>query len=313
VPKGIELKDRIRAIVKNNLPFRKQIRALKRAIVPYRSNPKNDETLLAHSLFIVDALKRTGADLATSTLVEIGSGWVPVLPLVFRMAGASEIVTLDQDRLMDKNTFLHAINYISLNLQRLLDQTGVRGSMLSISRLPSRHARDFNSLCRAAGVTYLAPADFMDLAPGSADFIVSRTVLEHIPEELLAMIFKHAANVLRPGGMMCHLIDMSDHFEHKDKSLSRVDMLRYSTKDWRARTRDPQDYQNRLRRFDFLRILDNTGWEVLKVTGDPDARAVTDLKAMKIMPRYAGVAHEELAILTSLVVARRKINGSTSP
>ena len=66
---------------------------------------------------------------------------------------------------------------------------------------------------------------------------------------------------------------------------------------------DPQDYQNRLRQFDYVRLLNETGWKILKMKGEPDPKALQDLKGMKIMPVYANVPHEELAILTSLIVA----------
>src|SRR5436190_6271813 len=282
------------SILKNSIPFRRQIRALKRAIVPYRSNPANDSDLLEWSLRMAAALADAGAQIPASTVVEIGSGWVPILPLVFRMAGAREIITVDQDRLMDRHTFLHAISSIRKNFDRLLDPTGAPKALFDLQRLPGRREDSFSGLCAQAGMTSKAPSDFMDLAPGSADFIVSRTVLEHIPERVLRNIFAHAAKVLRPGGMMCHEIDMSDHFEHKDKSISTVDMLRHDDGAWRAKTRDPQDYQNRLRRFEFAQILRECGWEILQMDGEPYPPAMEALKTMKIIPRYANVPHEEL-------------------
>lgn len=295
------------SILKNSIPFRRQIRALKRAIVPYRSNPANDSDLLEWSLRMVAALADAGAQIPGSTVVEIGTGWVPILPLVFRMAGASKIITVDQDRLMDRHTFLHAISSIHKNLDRLLSLTGVPKELFDLRRLPSCQNERLGTLCTQSGLTYKAPSDFMDLAPGMADFIVSRTVLEHIPEPVLRDIFAHAAKVLKPGGMMCHEIDMSDHFEHKDKSISTVDMLGLDDATWQAKTHDPQDYQNRLRRFEFAQILRDGGWEILQMDGQPYPPAMESLKTMKLVPRYANVPHEELAILWSVVVAKRAI------
>ena len=298
---------RLARIIKNSLPFKQQLRALKRAVIPYQSNPGNDDLLLEQAMQMVGDMARAGARFDGATVVEIGSGWIPMLPLIFRMAGADKIVTVDQERLMDKSTFVYAVNYIRANLprimQRIADAFPFEGKL---SRLPNPQTQKLENLLKDAGIQYRAPADFMALAPGSADFIVSRAVLEHIPEDILVKIFQHAAQVLKPGGMMCHLIDMSDHFEHRDKSLSRVDMLRYTDKEWRARIHDPQDYQNRLRRFDFLRILEDTGWEIVLADGEPHRKALEDLRTMSIIPRYANIPHEELAILTSMVIAKRK-------
>ncbi len=45
-------------------------------------------------------------------------------------------------------------------------------------------------------------------------------------------------------------------------------MLRYSDKEWLFKTRDPQDYQNRLRQFDYVRLLNETGWKIIKIKGE---------------------------------------------
>lgn len=298
----------LRAILKNNIPFRRHIRMLKRKIIPYRSNAANDSDLQEWSMRMVSAIAEAGGKITGARVVEIGSGWVPILPMIFRMAGASNILTIDQDRLMDLQTFRHAIISIRKNMHHLLQLTGVRPDLIDMNQLPKCLDTNLEVACENAGITYCAPADFINLPPSSADFIVSRTVLEHIPENLLRAIFDHAAKVLRPGGMMCHQIDMSDHFEHKDKSISTVDMLHISDEAWAAKTKDPQDYQNRLRRFEFASMLKDGGWDILRMDGEPYLPAMTALKTMKVIPRYATVPHEELAVLWSVVVARRPLS-----
>lgn len=98
-----------------------------------------------------------------------------------------------------------------------------------------------------------ALVDFFDLQPRACDHVVSRTVLEHIPDGVMSRLFAHTARVLKPGDMMCHLIALGDHFEFTDKSLGKVAFLRYSGKEWAARAAQPGCYQNRLRRFDYVR------------------------------------------------------------
>jgi SAM-dependent methyltransferase len=293
----------ILSVLKNAIPFKRQLRALKRAIIPYQSDPENDVDLLEQCLRMIAALHQAGAEFHGAALVEIGTGWVPILPLVFHMAGINEVVTVDQERLMDRHTFLNAISVIRNNWERLIAESAAPPHLFDLARLPSRGEPTIADLCRSAGISYRAPSDFMNLPPASTDLITSRTVLEHIPEHLLREIFRHAKVILRPGGFMCHVIDMSDHFEHKNKSLSRLDMLRYGDAEWAAKIKDPQDYQNRLRRPDFVRILEETGWQILSIDGTPHPEALRDLQTMKIAPRYAAIDQNELAILTSLVVA----------
>ena len=58
------------------------------------------------------------------------------------------------------------------------------------------------------------------------------------------------------------------------------------------------------RRFEFAEILRESGWEILQMDGEPYPPAMEALKSMKIIPRYANVPHEELAVLWSVVVAK---------
>ncbi|HKQ44085.1 MAG TPA: methyltransferase domain-containing protein [Rhizomicrobium sp.] len=298
--------NRTLSLLSVSLPFRKQLQAIKRAIIPYKSNPGNDLGLLYSATLMVAALKDAGADLGGKTVQEIGTGWIPILPLIFRCAGAGEVFTMDHDKLMDAHTFRHAISFIHENLTRGLEWSKAPREYFNLNHLPSRSHRSLQDLCRSANIVYGAPFDFLDAPPESADFIVTRAVLEHIPEETVQRIFAHAATVVRPGGMMCHMIDLSDHLEHHDKSLSRVDMLRYSDQEWRDRTRHRLNHLSRARRFDYVRMLEETGWEVISMTAEPNQKALQDLKTMPLVPRYANVPHEELAILDLLIVCQHK-------
>lgn len=295
------------AQIKDVIPFAPQVRWLKRALVGYGGDPSNDEGLLADATNIASMLKAAGAKIEDATVVEIGTGWMPILPLIFRMAGASEIISLDLNRLMDVHTFRAGLKYVRENLERIVVQEGRDPSMFYTGRLihPSR-MESMADLCRRSGISYRAPADFLDLQPRSCDYIVSRTVLEHIPDRIIPQIFDHAKKVLKPGGMMCHWIDMSDHFEFTNKSLSRLDFLRYSEREWAVRAAQPGRFQNRLRRFEYVRMLEQNGWEVLSVSGKPHAKSLEDLKTMQIAAPYTNIPHEELSVLVSAIVARPK-------
>jgi hypothetical protein len=287
-----------------SLPFRKQFQSLKRAIVPYTSDPRNDLRLLKHAAVMAETLGQTGI-LQGATVVEIGTGWVPILPLIFRCAGAGEVITVDHDRLLDKHTFKHAITFIRENLDRAAKSSATPRELFDLARLPSRSEPSLNDLCRVSGIDYRAPFDFRQLGEDVAEFVVSRFALEHVPEDLVREMFRHALSVTKPGGIMCHIIDLSDHLEHSDKSISRIDMLRYSDQEWGARTRHRLNHLSRLRRFEYQRLLEETGWEVVCAIGSPDRQSLEALKTMTITPKYAAVPHSELAILETMVVGRR--------
>ena len=63
------------------------------------------------------------------------------------------------------------------------------------------------------------------------DIVISRVVLEHIPPAQLRCLHDDFARALRQGGIVSHVVDNSDHREHRDKRLSRIEFLRVSRND----------------------------------------------------------------------------------
>lgn len=106
---------------------------------------------------------------------------------------------------------------------------------------------------------------------------------------------------------MCHLIDNSDHWQHKDRSLSRVDFLRYRDESlvWRLAQINPQAYQNRLRHSDYRAMFADAGFALLFEAGEPDQTCLSDLRTLPLAPRFASYAREDLAILSSLFVVAK--------
>jgi len=71
-------------------------------------------------------------------------------------------------------------------------------------------------------VQYLAPADAANtnLLDNSIDYHISTNVLEHISYEVIRNIFIEAKRILKDKGVAIHFIDLSDHFQHQDNSIS---------------------------------------------------------------------------------------------
>jgi hypothetical protein len=292
------------ARVKHLIPFAPQVRWVKRALVGYGSDPANDEGLLEDAVLMAAAMMAAGARLDGARVVEIGTGWMPMLPLVFGMAGA-HVVTMDLNRLMDQHTFRHSVHFVRAHLPAMLARHGINPALFPMARLIDvGRLESLKQMSARAGIVYRAPVDFFDLQPRACDHVVSRTVLEHIPDPVMPRLFAHTARVLKPGGMMCHLIALGDHFEFTDKSLSKVDFLRYSGREWAVRAAQPGCYQNRLRRFDYVRMLEQAGWRIVSATGTPDPKALADLKTMTIAAPYTHAPHEELAIVNAMIVAQ---------
>jgi hypothetical protein len=134
--------------------------------------------------------------------------------------------------------------------------------------------------------------------------VVSRGVLEHIPETVLEHIIRHSASVLTPDGYACHTIDLSDHWEHCDKSISRVNFLQYDGLAWKFAGLNPQNFQNRLRRFEYVDLLARNNFKILSASGDPHQGALKALETLPLCVRYRNVPHHELAVMGAQIIAQ---------
>ena len=289
------------------LPFQQTLRHIKRRIVPYDTNPANDPGLLSDSVRQLQALSDADVTVARATIVEIGSGWKPILPLVYGAAEARHVTTVDQERLLDLRNVRAAADYILLNLQETATKSGY-SLPLNLSRLKanSDNTATLDDILEANAIDYRAPYDFEDLAAKSADIVVSRDVLEHIPEKRLVDLMITSRRILKDGGTLCHTIDMSDHWEHADKSISRLNFLKYDGALWKLAGINRQNFQNRLRRYEYLALFRRHGFEVLSATGEASPAACEALQTQSLCPRYVDVNHAELAILNTTIVARKR-------
>jgi len=131
-----------------------------------------------------------------------------------------------------------------------------------------------------ANIVYLAPADAanIDLPDESVDYHISTTVFEHIPRTAIARILKEAKRILKKEGTAIHFIDLSDHFQHQDQSITSINFLRYSEKEWERIAGNEFAYCNRLRASDYLALFKRVGFDVYRVETQEDEGTIQYLK-----------------------------------
>jgi SAM-dependent methyltransferase len=261
--------------------------------------------LLSGALRQIQALRANGFDVTGKTIVEIGSGWVPIAPLIFRMAGAERVITVDLERLMDQSTFQHASNFIAENLEATARRIDFDLSSLNRDNVSDGSQVPLGTALVRSHIDYRAPFNVENLEDGSADVITSRSVLEHIPPKVLYRIFERCRKILRPGGLMIHTIDFTDHFAQYDKSISQLNFLKYEDSAWKWTHWANQFYVNRLRRFEYLDMLRETGFGAKTISTLTNEKAMNDLQTMKICSRYRHVPLDELSVLGSTILADR--------
>ena len=288
----------VKDAAKAALPFQLSLRRLKRVIRPYTDNPTNSSLALHQGLQQIDALRKAGCGIS-GDILELGSGWLPIIPILFQIAGARKLILTDIERLMDAHTVELAKKVIAANAAKVAQDLGISESAVR----------------RGLGEPFL-PDYRVDWAPsqtpsGSVDAIISRTVLEHVRPNDMEMLFTEFARMLRPDGAMCHIIDNSDHWEHRDKAISRVNFLRYEERDllWKLACFNPQMYQNRMRHSDYAQFFRRLGWKEVLAAGEPDRKVLQDLEELQLARAFRDRDRQDLAILTSLFVLRREKAG----
>lgn len=242
-------------------------------------------------------------DLAGRTVVEVGTGWDGLHPILLSVLGARRVVTFDHMRHL---RFEHArlvVRELAEHPDLGVLETMHPGAADSLADLLA--ASDLDDLLGRARITYAAPGDATEsgLDAGSVDVVYSFQVFEHLPVPVIEGLLREARRILAPGGLMISAIDPGDHYRTVDPALSRVHFLRYPEWLWAPLVKNRISYHNRLRERQFLdhfaRAGATVGWKRSTVFDDDIAQART----MRVDRRFAGFTPEELAVSrTELVV-----------
>jgi cyclopropane fatty-acyl-phospholipid synthase-like methyltransferase len=274
-----------RLAVMGHLPFGSALRKFKRRLAGYAPDASNIAGTVDDLAAMEQALAGLARSFAGARVMEIGSGWFPTIPLALVLRGAREVLMTDHERHLDGVTFSAAVEHLRARYPAF--QTLPAGARL----------QDFP-------LRYLAPFRPPELPDGSVDFIISRTVLEHIEEAELRALLGQLAMKLAPGGLMVHCIDHSDHLAHRD---ARIGMLNFLTwPDWQHRlvNRLTREGENRLGHSDYQRLFSQAGLRVLAQVRTRHAATAQGIGALRqrLAPRFQGRSDEDLATLRSLFV-----------
>jgi SAM-dependent methyltransferase len=223
--------------------------------------------------YIAPYMSFAGAD-----IVEVGTGWLLIAPLVMVRRGARRVHTYDHIRHMRKDLTARIAGTMGCDLEESM-----------------RH------------VEYHAPADAADsgLPDHSIDLFFTFNVLEHMPLDGIVALIRESKRLLRPGGVAYHAVGLGDHYAEFDGRLSRVNFLQYSDRWWNFWVQNHISYHNRLREKEFLAMFREQGAEILDVRSMIEQSDVAVIKnGQKLAERFRGMTPEELATHYMEVVYR---------
>ena len=101
-------KNLLKNILLRAIPFPESVRNFKRKICPCSLSFNN--VLLEKGIEQLQMLSNIGFSIEGRTILEIGTGWQPIIPIIFYLKGCKNIVLTDIHRYLDNNLFLETIN-----------------------------------------------------------------------------------------------------------------------------------------------------------------------------------------------------------
>ena len=232
-------------------------------------------------------------------VLELGTGWFPVVPIGLYLSGAGIIVSTDiRNHLRSKYLLQTILKFIEW------DEKGtLRATLPSLNPGRMDHLKKFlanrgkKSLQR---YLHALPLEFhsgplgqlMD-RKGHFQLIVSNNTLEHIPELMLKRVLEDLAVLGGPAAISSHFIDMSDHFSHVDPSISPYHFLKFSPRAWAWIDNSIQP-QNRLRITTFRAFFREIGYTIAFETHREGS--LEEVQKIKIYRTFQALPLEDLRV-----------------
>jgi hypothetical protein len=241
-----------------------------------------------------------------AAVLELGTGWYPIVPLAFYLSGFNYFTSIDIYNWMTRESFVvtvkkfedwHQKGKLSAYLPDIKMERWIK-----VVEMANNNDLARDDFCKAIGLSnHLIDARNTGFDSKTFDFITSNNTFEHIPKEVLIDILKEFKRLIKPDGLMSHFIDMSDHFAHFDQSITDYNFLKYSEKEWRLIDNSIQP-QNRMRWSDYLNMyaeLDIPAQEKKVRPGN-----LQELSKVALADQFKDYKKEDLAITHGYVVSK---------
>ena len=257
------------------------------------------DEMLGRALDLLALYVEAGGGLPPGRCVEIGTGWCPWLPLLLRLGGASQVLTLDVNPWLSHATAVATTRELHARAERTATALGREPDWVRAQLTPLLSAPSLTAWLEASAIDYLCPGDAraLDLPNASVDAVLSSNVLEHVAAADLTKLHVEARRVLRPGGLAVHRFNPEDHFAPGDSSITGANFLQFSVPQWRRLGGYGLAPHNRLRCVQHARLVEDAGLEVAvsRTRKDERARLAIESGALPVHHDFAGMSPEQLS------------------
>jgi hypothetical protein len=266
-----------------------------------------DSKVIDDWVVLARQLRELNVRIPGAVLVEVGTGWFPVLPLCFALAGARTCHTFDVARHLNARLTRRAIARLRVHLPRIADTVGVTLEQVERRYRDVCGAPDVVTALTRAGVSYHAPADAArtGMQNQTVDAVFSNSVLEHVPGPDITALLRETARILKPAGVSLHSVNCGDHYVYFDRSITAINYLKYSDRQW-ALWNNRLLYQNRLRPIDLVGLAEDAGLQIVLSRFTPREQLLRILPTLGVADQFKAYAPEQLCA-TSIDFAGRPL------
>lgn len=238
------------------------------------------------------------------SVMEIGTGWSAINPIMLYLMGTKSIHTYDHVAHLRHDSVVSVMETAESILPDIARETGLPESVLRSRLAKLKGSTSLDDFLQKAGIVYHAPADGgkSGLPDNSVDLVYSYAVLEHVPKDALKPIILESKRILKEGGAAYHRIEFHDHFMSFDKNLPAMHFLKFSEPFWSFFVYNNMGYQNRLREKYYIELIESCGGKI--ILRDPVLRPedLAYVKTIRVAEPFKGMTDEELAIIVSDLV-----------
>lgn len=254
-------------------------------------------------LQFVHQMKEYGIKIDNAVFLDIGTGWHPIIPLLFYLLGAKKVTTIDIKPWLSRKSLAETISLldgvlvnVATDFGKVFEDLKVRLDFLR--KLNEDNLLSVRDVLHRANIQYICPMDVTKttFADKEYDCILSFSVLQCIHRHVIADILSESHRILKGFGWNIHHIYTGDPFAY-DRRITTINFLKFSEPVWYWIGGSGLAYHNRLRCVDYLKIFSEKKYEVKykKTNIDPEALKALEVDKIKISSKFHGYSYEELA------------------
>ena len=256
--------------------------------------------------FLGHSLTSQQKSLPACSVVELGTGLYPVIPIGLYLSGASKIWTIDKVPLLRPNSLVAVFHLFteyakSGRLFELIPYAR-KDRIVKLAELLGKTANFHPKEILEQLNIHAINCDARDtkLKDNSIEFFVSNNTLEHIRNHVIRDIFTEFRRLSVDFAVMSHYIDMIDHYHYFDKSLSFFNFRKFSSKTFRI-FNNSLHYQNRNFLSDYITLHQNAGFKILYNLAEKGS--VSNLEKITLAKEFLDCSLDQLLITCCWIVS----------